>query len=198
MRASYARTHAHRTKNCGTARGPMRSRMVPVWQLAQKATEKSLVSGGSVQNTHKCTRTFYHSLRNLSSTPSAPFLPRKRRCGRFLLSIFIFIHAKGEVRRSVQCRCSIGNPFVLLIIITFLRQNRLFLLDFQPRICVYTLVFTFVKLFKAIFGQKSNRSSIRAFFAFCTKFELLFLHMYNLHNLHMCSKGTSKFKSDFL
>ena len=121
------------------------------------------------------------------------FAPEKAMRAFFAFH-FYFYTRKGEVRRSVQCRCSIGNPFVLLIIITFLRQNRLFLLDFQPRICV----FTFVKLFKAIFGQKSNRSSIRAFFAFCTKFELLFLHMYNLHNLHMCSKGTSKFKSDFL
>lgn len=125
------------------------------------------------------------------------FAPEKAMRALFAFH-FYFYTRKGEVRRSVQCRCSIGNPFVLLIIITFLRQNRLFLLDFQPLICVYTLVFTFVKLFKAIFGQKSNRSSIREFFAFCTKFVLLFLHMYNLHNLHMCSKGTSKFKSDFL
>ena len=63
---------------------------------------------------------------------------------------------------------------------------------------MYTGIFTCVKLFKAVFRQKDGRRNVRASFAFCTKFELLFLHMYNLHNLHMCSKRTSKFKFDFL
>lgn len=125
------------------------------------------------------------------------FAPEKAMRAFFAFH-FYFYTRKGAVRRSVQCRCVIGNPPILLIAITFSRQNRLFLLDFQPHIRVYALIFTFVKLFKAILGQKSNRSSIRAFFAFCTKFKLLFLHMYNLHNLHMCSKRTSKFKFDFL
>lgn len=126
------------------------------------------------------------------------FFAPEKAMRAFFASHFYFYTRKGAVRRSVQCRCVIGNPPILLIEITFSRQNRLFLLDFQPHIRVYALVFTFVKLFKAIFGQKSNRSSIRAFFAFCTKFKLLFLHMYNLHNVHMSSKRTSKFKFDFL
>lgn len=63
---------------------------------------------------------------------------------------------------------------------------------------MYTGIFTCVKLFKAVFRQKDGRRNVRVSFAFCTKFELLFLHMYNLHNSRRHNKRAGKFELRFL
>ena len=92
--ARHTRTHAHRTKNFGTA-ADRKAAKVPQGQFAQEKREFLSISAKLCKIPINVLVHSTTANRGLSRAVSAPFLHRKRRRGCFLLTFFIFIHTSA-------------------------------------------------------------------------------------------------------
>ena len=180
MRASYARTHAHRTKNFGTAA----HQPAAEGSRRQIAQEQRKILSSPAGLCKIPINVLVHSTTAMETCQercSRLFMPKKA-VRVFFAYLFYFYAPLRQNRRFVRRIVFPALSPKMLIIITYFVYNRGFAPHSQPFLHVLHYTFTVIKYFARFNRQKTPSRAVHVFFAFCTNFDTIFLHVCKMHN----------------